>query len=415
MTGIAYIYRQLIGEHWFETPIQPEDYSLCVGYLDKRIDEIPEGKSFIFLTDPHCYRTHTGEFQVLNTMKSPAIIGYIGERTGIRNVVMGGDIVERADNKFLGIKEMDEYIRKMTAVSGERFLVVHGNHDLNTANAPIDDVDTYLQSYEATEKTLFSHIKRNTEDVSEKLARVEHTPEQEKEFLCYSRLHYYVDDDQQKMRYIILDTGCPGSGRNGCVEEMFGIYNNSELVLQYEWLYETLKSTPQGYDIAIAGHALVGYGGNENIPTVTLGTCKIISGYKTRSKVCIDNDFTRRESVAKYFGRTVHQYDFSDLEYSGNVVVMAGDVHWDIQAKADYDSEGNFVSTPYGGEKLSDTAVVVNVVQTDSHGCSHYEKCFNMVPGTRSEQCLDIVTICPDGNIRMTRIGAGKDRYLNIV
>jgi hypothetical protein len=347
-------------------------------------------------------------------MKSPALIGYVRAMTGIKTVIMGGDVVERGANRYLGLQEILCYANEMRSVCGKDFLVVHGNHDLNTPNVSTEDAPSYMVSYEESEKALFSHIDRCCEDVSAKLAAVDCTEEQKKEFLCYSRLHYYVDDENLKLRYIILDTGNPGLGRNGCVEKLFGVYNNAELVLQYDWLYETLMSIPEGWDAAVAGHALVGYGGNENIPGVTLRMCQLLSGYRTKSKITVTNPFSDNPKLTRYYAAGGHTYDFTGAKGSGNVAVIAADMHWDVQAKADYNENGEFVSTPYGGEPLSDTAIVVNVVQTDCVGCSRYEKAYPMMPGTKTEQCIEIVTICPDGNIKLTRIGAGNDRTVNV-
>ena len=85
----------------------------------------------------------------------------------------------------------------------------------------------------------------------------------------------------------------------------------------------------------------------------------------------------------------------------------------DVQAKADYDENGDFVSTPYiPGEKLNETAVIVNVTQPDSYRNIFREDAYKMYKDTITEQCLDVVTICPDGNIKLTRIGAGEDRFI---
>ena len=67
----------------------------------------------------------------------------------------------------------------------------------------------------------------------------------------------------------------------------------------------------------------------------------------------------------------------------------------------------------YNGEKLSPTAIIVNSTQTDclwGQSRRYPERNNPMTKGTRTEQCFDVVTFCPDGNVRMTRIGAGNDR-----
>ena len=66
----------------------------------------------------------------------------------------------------------------------------------------------------------------------------------------------------------------------------------------------------------------------------------------------------------------------------------------------------------YDGSELNDTAIIVMTTITDAYGCSKYPENPEMIKGTVTEQAVDIVTICPDGNVRLTRIGAGKDRAI---
>ena len=115
----------------------------------------------------------------------------------------------------------------------------------------------------------------------------------------------------------------------------------------------------------------------------------------------------------KYYAAGYHEYDFTKVKGKPNVVVMAADIHTDVQTKADYDENGNFVSSPYHGEILPETAIIVNATQTDciwGQSRKFPEKNNHMVKGTHTEQCFDVVTFLENGNIRMTRIGAGKDR-----
>jgi len=415
----AYLYRKLIPDYWFEVEENPQNYDECDQYLDGRIKSIPKGKSFIFFADPHLFKGETRPLTPTNAMQSPAIIGYIRAMTGIKTVINGGDVVNRASDKYKGLQEHLILNNEMVAVAGKDYLVVPGNHDLNAVNVKPEggDVGKYLISYEETEKKLFSHIDRQCEDeerVKGKLDALGATPEQKKEFLAYTRLHYYVDDDELKMRYIVLDAGNQDGGRNGVVEELFNISHTKELVLQYDWLYETLMSVPEDYDVAVLSHCFVGYADNFSITTNILGICKIVSGYRSKTKVTVGNPLSDNEKLACYYAAGNHEYDFTGRKGNGTVVLVGADKHLDVQAKADYDENGNFVSSPYiPGEKLSDTAVVVNIVQTDcySNQSRKYPEINNeMTPGTKTEQCFDVVTICPDGNVRFTRIGAGKGR-----
>ncbi len=418
MDGLAYLYRRMIAEYWFEIEENPQSFDECDEYLDGRIKAIPKGKSFIFVADPHCFMAHKRPLEKINARNSVAIIGYVRAMTGIRKVIMGGDVLERGANRYLGLQELLIYNNEMVAMAGGDYIVVHGNHDQNTPNIPLDkeSVDRFMIPYSEMEKRMYSHLERVCEDegrILERLSAANATCEQKREYLAYSRFHFYIDDNDAKIRYIIVDTGTPGQGRNGVVEELFGVYNNGELILQYDWLYEVLMSVPKGYDVVVAGHALLNYGGRTDIAGVSLNVCKLLSGYRTRSKVTVNNPYGDNERLFRYYAKGAHEYDFSAAVGNSTVVVMAADVHSDAQTVADYDGDGNFVSKPYMGGILPETAIVVNSVQTDAWwGVSRKfpEKSCPMVVGTRSEQCFDVVTICEDGEVRFTRIGAGQDR-----
>ncbi len=420
MDTTAYLYRKLIPDYWFDITENPQSFDECDGYLDARIKSIPDGKNFIFIADPHCFDAHKRPLKPINVMNSTAIIGYIRAMTGIKKVVMGGDVIERGANKFLGLQEFLIYNNEMIAMAGKDYLVVHGNHDQNTPNIPTDkeSIDSFMIPYSVMNDKLFSHMERVCEDENIILAKLEAagaTEEQKKEYLAYSKLHYYVDDDETKIRYIIIDSGTPGYGRNGVVEELFGVYNNSEMILQYDFVAEALMSVPEGYNVAVAGHALLGYEGNTKISDVMLGICKLLSGYRTRSKISVKNIFSGNEKVLKYYAEGYHEYDFTKVKGNPNVVVMAADIHIDVQTKADYDENGNFVSSPYDGSVLPETAIIVNATQTDciwGQVKKNPERNNPMEKGTHTEQCFDVVTFCPDGNVRLTRIGAGKDRIV---
>ena len=89
----AYLYRKLIGDHWFTQVEDPQSFDECDQYLDGKIKSIPEGKSFMFYTDTH---NKCG-----NANKTPAIMGYITAMTGIKKVISGSDFLDRENTKFL--------------------------------------------------------------------------------------------------------------------------------------------------------------------------------------------------------------------------------------------------------------------------------------------------------------------------
>lgn len=411
MSNNAYLYRKLIPEYWFEQTENPQDFNSCDQYLDARIKDIPEGKSFIFITDPHCRDT--------NAMHSPAIIGYIREMAGIKKVVQGGDVVHREPNRYMGAQEIIKYNNIMRSVAGKDYLAIFGNHDINTANAPVDNVPHHRIPYTEIEKILFGHLEgRVCEDISERISYLDCPKEDREEILAFSRLHFHLDDKENKVRYIVVETGCQiEAERNGCVTKYFDVYNNQDLVMQYDWLYETLLSTPEDYDVVITGHALVGYGLDRTIPAGPLGLCRMVSGFQNCEKFVMENPFPNKPNLCKFYAAGEHTYDFSSRKVRTNVVIIAGDTHDDTQALADFDENGKWAYiAPYNNQPLSKTGVVVTTVQDDAceSGPHAREGTHLMTRGTKTEQCFDVVTICKDGNIKLTRIGAGKDRFVNV-
>lgn len=404
----AYAYRKMLPDYWFAQVENPEKFEDCDQYLDGKIKSIPEGKSFMFLADPH--------IRGCNAMNTPAVIGYVREMSNVKKVVQGGDIVHREDTRFLGAQEIIKYTNIMRSVAGEDYLPVWGNHDINTANAPEDNVPLHRIPYAEIDKILFAHLKdRVTEDLSEKIAYLDCSEEDRQEVLALGRLHFYIDDKKEKVRYILVETGCQiEAERNGCVTRLFGVYNNEDLVMQYDWLYETLMSTPEDYDVVISGHALLSYGGKPfRILPGPLGLCHIVSGFQTCSKVKVNNPYSHYEKLLPFYAAGEHEYDFTSRKPGSKVVIMGADVHRDLQFVADFDENGKFVDKgEYDGSELPKTAVVINTTLTDAFGCSRYEGNPEMIKGTITEQALDVVTILPDGDIDIVRIGAGENRKI---
>ncbi len=402
MDSVAEYYKSLIPEYWFE-PIDTPDGTLP--YLEAKIKSIPKGKSFIFLADPH----RGAEWENTNKMHSPAIIGYIRAVTGIEKVVLGGDYINFDKTSEIAVKNIRDYIDIMSKPCGDGMIVVPGNHDLNNPH-PTEDYDVRTLSQRDLEKALMPYVKDAVfEDISERIAYLDCTEDERQELLAHSRLHYHIDDHNQKLRHIVINTGCPRIGNT--VFKYFGVSVSPEMILQYDWLYETLLSVPEGYDVAIHAHRLI-QNGLERLENYMLQMFKIVSAYRTRSKVTVKNLFSDNELVTGYYAAGTHEYDLTSAKGSGNVVILSADRHRDKQEMADYNDEGKFVSIPYNGEAVSPTGLVVNVTQTDAYRCFRPQNGVEMVPGTVTEQCFDIVTVCPDGGVKLTRIGSGFDRFI---
>lgn len=132
------------------------------------------GVSFVFITDQH------------TNMKCGNLINRVCDAVAGDMLVNGGDIITGSADKSAEIATIRTL---MHAIPHHKQFVVHGNHDGNRnyggstdANA-ISDSEFYALCLKPVEKEIVSD----------------------------GRLYYYVDNANQKVRYIILDTGEPDS------------------------------------------------------------------------------------------------------------------------------------------------------------------------------------------------------------
>ena len=132
------------------------------------------GVSFVFFTDQH------------TNMKCGNLINRVCDAVAGDLLVNGGDVITGSADKAAEIATIR---RLMKAIPNHKQFVVHGNHDGNRnyggsteANA-ISDAEFYALCLKPVEEKITSD----------------------------GRLYYYLDNKNQKVRYIILDTGEPDS------------------------------------------------------------------------------------------------------------------------------------------------------------------------------------------------------------
>ena len=129
---------------------EPEipDYYFENNYLDQKITSIPEGKSFVFITDTHW---------PVNDKRSAQLISYVRKKTGISKVIFGGDILTRDENKEKAKETLDQYLQESINLFGTDYLPVFGNHDLNMANAK-GELDAMRLDWQDVEESFVSHL-----------------------------------------------------------------------------------------------------------------------------------------------------------------------------------------------------------------------------------------------------------------
>lgn len=400
----AYYSKKMIPEYFFST-VEPVDFDTDE-YLEEKIKSVPEGDSFIFITDPHWEK---------NEKNSTPIMKYIKSRLGIKSIIMGGDILMQHTSKYDASITMKKYFNEMISAFGKNFYPVHGNHDINTANASnytTEELENAMLPYSVVENIFLSDIKSdvNFEDVSEKINNLpsDVTDEQKEEIRAYMNLHYYFDDKSINTRFIILSTG---NNINGVINDVFGISNTSELYLQIDWLAEILKTTPKGFNVVICGHVMVNW--RTNLPENTMQkVANIATARKLKSSVSVANTNHSLLLSERWYRKGVHNYDFSACEDIDKIIIIGGDTHWDVQAVSGYrDNVYTSITITDNYNPVSGDVPTI-ISQTDSCNSGNYELRHPMEKGTITEQCFDIVTICPDNKIVFTRIGAGNDRVI---
>ena len=166
------------------------------------------GDAFIFITDQHLEQNR-------NAGQSPALIKYISDNTKVNKLFSGGDVK-------VGSKA--EYAELMSkAFSGEIHYVI-GNHEYD-----ITETDAILfYEYDINKKEQVGNSQRH---------------------------YYYVDNPQQKMRYVVLNPfAADESGNsNGWDEE------------QNEWLKNAALNVESGWGIIIIIHYMWSLGWKDDI------------------------------------------------------------------------------------------------------------------------------------------------------
>ncbi len=387
-------------------------------YLEKRLDAVPASrKRFLFVTDVH--------WDQFNAQYSPALIAHVCRHLEPSAVLNGGDVVEIQPDKHLGLEVIGEYTACMLAAVGKvPYLPVLGNHDLNTANVSKrygpEAEAVYGIPYASLYQTMLAHCREYIHtDPAYFLDTLPITEEEKRELHAYMKLHYYFDDPVAGIRYIHLVTG---TGDNGMIKPLFGIWGSQELLLQFDWLYETLLSTPSGYDVVLSGHRIITWTSTphldeDQVKGYALNVCEMLTAAKTKRAMCVGNSI-ENALLNLCYARGTHAYDFAAMPDIGKILVLCGDMHWDHFCVTHYDQSGNYISETAKPEMgLASGEIPVICTQADGYRGAHYpdmpygNKFYPVQKDSIAEQCFDIVSM-EDDRITLVRIGPGKDRVI---
>ena len=223
---------------------------------------MPNGDAFVFITDIH-------DDNAQNQMKSPMLIKYLQKRCNIPRLFNCGD------DGGGPVLEVNQKLRQ--AMSSNKVFTIAGNHDF-MLNATYGDV-FYSQNMFA-EDAVFGSEQKN---------------------------YFYVDNPQQKIRYIILATY---GTDNGTVIEIMGADHFDET--QLLWFTSTALNSPQGYSIIVFAHNI--YGIDNTSEAVTLD-----AGEKRYVDAIISHNANSDEKVIVVFDGHAHRDRIINLSSDAEV------------------------------------------------------------------------------------------------
>ena len=423
----AYLMKLQIPDYYFsrnDTPLTKAD----IGYLDDKINSIPEGYHFMFVTD-----THWND----NAKQSTKLISYVRDRIGAKIVLFGGDILTAHTTAAIAYRWLCDFTFDFKNAFGSNFLPVVGNHDLNgVGDNPSLDYSDLVPIFTQGCDNRFHYCDFYDDRIDAMQSSKGMTDAQVAALKQYFRTCYYVDDIHGKTRFIIYNTGA-GDGGSGITTFIDPYITGSyEEMLVMEWVYDVLMHTPTGYNVILSTHIPGDFswssGGTSFLSSQRLRFAAVISGFKAKKMVTCD--LPSGVTDDGWWGGSTLYFDYREAPDVGVVAVVGGHAHVDTFGRygfstTDYDTshftsiQGDVnglaetcyqSSTTYtaGEQFISEVPVILS--QHDAYTNNGGPNSHAMELGTVTEQVVDVVTITPDGNIALTRIGAGNDRFLTI-
>lgn len=321
-------------------------------YIASKCDTInalvpTNGVQFAFITDPHI---NIGT----PALHSKVLLNYISRHTLVDTVVCGGDIANGGTQN--GAPEFAQLIRDgydyINPDNHWNVLFVAGNHDTGIE---------YNEDLTPTAKLISDKIlARNTPPIIKNLTNLTYDPS--------GPLNYFVDNDTEKVRYIVISAGL--KGYDGAADESY--------TDEYIWLCNALNSTPAGYTVVVLNHIIYIHTTDSEPNQFILELLTVCDQYNSRGKSAMYN--SRPETV----------FDFSNA--GGTVACwIGGHLHAD--------------------RSTASTGGIPVIVTTTDNGSVDENSGAGREIGTVNEQAFDVITLNTNTRtINATRIGGGNDR-----
>lgn len=248
-----------------------------------------DGDSFAFITDYHYDPTRPNQ---TNVGYSHLLLRQIVDNSSLRKVVFGGDAINGNADRNVAISQMRTVSKRLHSIGGV-LLGLRGNHEYNindggSVSVMLSDSEVYSWFTKSSEREIT---------------------------LSGLGLDYYLDNSEQKIRYIFMDSKYERTGR------AVPIISDEQIA----WMQEKMTELDSSWSIIVLTHELFGI--NSNTGSAVTTTTYNASGQKIHDGVVAILSNLNAALVAVICGHC--HYDYSTEE----------DGFWEISTTTDSKQE----------------------------------------------------------------------------
>ena len=304
--------------------------------INTAIETVGRNKSaFLFYTDAH-WGYGSG--------MSPTLLKYLGKHTAMNKTIFGGDF----GNTYDGTSETRTMEYWMNVMRSWKLAI----RDIPNHHSVVGNHDKEVTAF-STDKALYGFLM---------------APEETNDIVRGGDFFYYIDDQNEKTRYLYLNTGL--------------IDFNDE---QCAFVIDALKNLPSGWHIVAVSHGWFAY---TSTSTPTVGSVPV----KTQKLLDLFDDYNSRKAGSITVQSEEYAYDFTNSD--GWVeFCIGGHIH------VDHD----FTTA---------TGIPVILCATDSKHTRGDDK---FTAGTTSEASVSgIIADYDNRKIHVVRVGRGTGREITV-
>lgn len=248
-----------------------------------------DGDSFAFITDYHYDPTRPNQ---TNVGYSHLLLRQIVDNSSLRKVVFGGDAINGSADKSVALSQMRTVSKRLHSIGGV-LLGLRGNHEYNindggSVSVMLSDSEVYSWFTKSSEREIT---------------------------LSGLGLDYYLDNSEQKIRYIFMDSKYERTG------QAVPIISDEQIA----WMQEKMSELDSSWSIIVLTHELFGF--NSNTGSAVTTTTYNASGQKIHNGVVAILSNLNATLVAVICGHC--HYDYSTDE----------DGFWEISTTTDSKQE----------------------------------------------------------------------------